>query len=144
MNRIDLSVDNRKRACSEARTVLAHDEAGVGAAILYELDHCYLGEGLDRLPGDEPVCTQLDNCFSSEAAEICRQCLRQPDVQQGYFAHTRLGEILQFAIGALGRFGEIGDIDTLRSLATTDALGRDAIRAIERLEQRLLPPLASC
>lgn len=41
-------------------------------------------------------------------------------------------------VAGLGRFGDLTDIPTLRSIATMDALGSDAIRAIAHLEQRHL------
>lgn len=138
INRIDLPVEARRLACRTALSVLSRHDDGVAAATLHELNRCFLGDGLDRLPGDEPVHAQIDEFFSAEAAEICRRCLDRPELQSGYFAYRDLPEILQFAVAGLGRFGDLTDIPTLRSIAPMDALGSDAILAIARLEQRHL------
>ena len=137
-NRIDLPVEARRLACQTALSVLLQHDDGVAAATLRELDRCFLGEGLDRLPGNEPAHTLIEEFFSAEAAEICRRCLDRPDLQSGYFAYRDLPEILRFAVAGLSRFGDLTDIPTLRSIATMDALGSDAIRAIAGLEQRHL------
>lgn len=136
INRIDLAVEARKFACRTALSVLLRHDDGVAAATLRELDRCFLGEGLDRLPGGEPVHTQIDEFFSTEAAEICRHCLDRPELQSGYFAYWDPPEIFQFAIAGLGRFGDLTDVPRLRAIATMEAVGSDAIRAIARLEQR--------
>jgi hypothetical protein len=138
INRIDLPVEARRLACRTALSVLLRHDDGVAVATLHELDRCFLGEGLDRLPGNEPVHTQIEGFFSAEAAEICRRCLDRPELQSGYFAYRDLSEILRFAVTGLGRFGDLTDIPTLRSIASMDALGSNAIRAIALLEQRHL------
>ncbi len=121
--------DGEQRAVASAR---------FAAATLYELDRYFLGEGLDRLPGNEQVHTQIDKFFLAEAAAICRHCLDRPESQSGYFAYRDLPEILRFAVSGLGRFGDLTDIPTLRALARLDTLGSDVIRAIACLEQRHL------
>jgi hypothetical protein len=140
LNRYDLPMGERLRACSDGLALLAKREDGAATAILHELNRCHLGEGLDRLPGDEPVCKALDEYFREDAAEICRSCLRLPELQKGYFVHSQRNELLEFAIVGLGRWGSIADVDMLRALARSEKLGRSAIQAIAHLEQRVLSP----
>ncbi|OSQ32074.1 hypothetical protein THS27_26275 [Thalassospira sp. MCCC 1A01428] len=138
INRIDLTIEARRLSCRTALSVLLRHDDGVAAATLRELDRCFLGEGLDRLPGGEPVHTHIDEFFSIEAAEICRHCLNRPELQSGYFAYWDLHQVIQFAVAGLGRFGDLTDVPRLRALATMAEVGSDAIRAIACLEQRHL------
>ncbi|MFZ1429691.1 MAG: NERD domain-containing protein [Geminicoccaceae bacterium] len=140
INRHDMPIDQRRVACKDALKVLLCHELGVSAGGLLELSRSYLSEGLDRLPGFEPVYTILGDVFPSEVAEIFRQALLHPERQIGYSLHSSVSEILSFAADALGCWGSPADIAFLRSLATDQTTGSAAIRAIKRLEERQSVP----
>jgi hypothetical protein len=137
LNRRDLPRDDRRSEAAKALvTLLRHDE-GTAANVLQELHRASFlsGEGFDRLPGDEPVCTSIGEAFPDEVADICRHCLWAPDGQHGYFDNyfDRL-EVLSFAIAGLGAWGNSGDIALLRMWSHDDRHGRHAISVIKDLE----------
>lgn len=138
LNRIDLHPEHRQRNCFAPLAVLARHEAGVASAALYELGRCYLGEGLDRLPGAGAPVRSIEADFPDEVAQIFRHCLKSPERQAGYFAHGDLEAIMSCAISGLARTGDAGDLPILRALAASPTLGQTALRAISQLEQRLL------
>ncbi len=140
INRQDMPIDQRRVACKGALEVLLRHELGVSAGGLRELSRSYLPQGLDRLPGSEPVYTVIGDVFPGEVAEIFRQALLHPERQIGYSLHSSASEILSFAADALGYWGSPADIAFLRSLANDQTTGAAAIRAIKRLEERQSVP----
>jgi hypothetical protein len=138
LNRIDLTVERRRGECAGPLAILARHETGVATAVLYELGRCYIGEGLDRLPGAMTPVLSLEVDFPGEVAAIYRQCLRSPELQAGYFAYRDLEAILSWAISGLARVGNIADLETLRMLVTSPTLGRTAVQAVSQLEPKLL------
>ncbi|MGJ8537660.1 MAG: hypothetical protein ACSHW2_10945, partial [Parasphingopyxis sp.] len=138
LNRIDLTSEHRRSECAGPLAVLARHETGVATAVLYELGRCYIGEGLDQLPGATAPVLSIEADFRGEVAAIFRQCLRLPELQVGYFEYRDLEAILTWAIGNLARVGDIADLETLRELVASPTFGRTAIRAISELEPRLL------
>lgn len=138
LNRLDLTIECRRSECAAPLAILAQHEAGVATAVLYELGRCYIGEGLDRLPGATTPTLSLAVDFHDEVAAIFRQCLRLPELQAGYFEYRDLEAILSWAIKGLARVGDIADLETLRALVASPTLGRTAVHAISELEPRLL------
>lgn len=142
LNRSDLAMEDRQSECEPALSTLACHELGVSAAVLDELYGARSSrDGLSRLPGSESVCDSIGEVFPAEIAEICRQCLRFPARQQGYFRYFDHRAVLSFAINALGVWGESTDIALLRELSSDPQLGSDAIRSIRKLEQDQAPIL---
>ncbi|HKO08147.1 MAG TPA: hypothetical protein VJ487_10565, partial [Alphaproteobacteria bacterium] len=135
LNRCDVPMEERRAACAGAIATLSRHDAGVSAGILWELQHSYLGEGLNRLPGSDPVQISLHEPFRSEVAAICRQALIRPQNQKGFFIYTSRDEILEFAVRSLGLCGDQADIAILRDLSSDHRLGHAAIESIRKLEQ---------
>lgn len=138
LNRIDLTTECRRSACAGPLAMLARHETGVAAAVLYELGRCYIGEGLDRLPGATAPALSIEIEFRDEVAAIFRQCLRLPELQAGYFGYRDLEAVLTWAIGGLARVGNVADLETLRTLVASPTLGGAAVRAVRELEPKLL------
>jgi hypothetical protein len=138
LNRLDLTIDLRRSECAGPLAILARHEAGVATAVLYELGRCYIGEGLDRLPGAAAPSLSFEVDFRDEVAAIYRQSLRFPELQAGYFLYRDLEAILSCAMSGLARVGDVTDLETLRMLVASPTLGRTAVRAISELEPRLL------
>jgi hypothetical protein len=134
-------MERRRSECAAALATLARHELGVSATVVSELyrAHSFPGEGLSRLPGSETVCTSIGDAFPAEIAEICRQCLRFPTRQRGYFDYFDQRQVLSFAIDALGTWGDSTDMVLLRELSQDPRHGSDAIRAIKKLEQGQAP-----
>lgn len=138
LNRIDLTIERRRSECTAPLSILARHEAGVATAVLYELGRCYIGEGLDRLPGATTPVLSLEVEFPGEVAAVYRQCPRFPELQAGYFAHRDFEAILNWAISGLAKVGDITDLETLRMLVASPTLGRTAVQAVSELEPKLL------
>ena len=117
LNRLDLTIECRRSECAAPLAILAQHEAGVATAVLYELGRCYIGEGLDRLPGATTPTLSLEVDFHDEVAAIFRQCLRLPELQAGYFEYRDLEAILSWAIKGLARVGDMrrGGADPART-----------------------------
>lgn len=137
MNRIDLSLDQRRAACSEALGILSDHELGVSIGILREFydAHTIWSEGLSRLPGAEPAVISIGACFPAEVSEMARECLRYPTRQRGYFDWLEEKSTFEFAIQVLGQWGNAADIPLLRVWAITPTSGQLALSAIRKLEQ---------
>jgi hypothetical protein len=134
LNRHDLPLETRRANCGPALAILSRHERGVAVGVIREFHRIYVFEGVDRLPGSEPVETWIGNAFPAELAEICRQCLARPEIQEGYFTFKDLPSVLEFAVYGLGVWGSRMDIATLRDLSRLDGLGRFAVAAIKTLE----------
>lgn len=141
LNRSDVTMERRQSECAAALVTLARHELGVSTTVISDLyrAHSFPGEGLARLPGSEIVCTSIGDAFPAEIAEICRQCLRFPTRQRGYFEYFDQRQVLSFAIDALGTWGDCTDMVLLRELSKDPRHGSDAIRAIKKLEQEETP-----
>ncbi|OBX18823.1 hypothetical protein A9995_09680 [Erythrobacter sp. QSSC1-22B] len=140
LNRLDLASEDQRGQCSGPLAILARHKAGAAPAALYEIGRCYIGEGLDRLPGAMAPRLSFETEFRSEVASIFRQCLQFPELQIGYFSHTDLQTILNYAISGMARVGDVTDLATLRALVASPTFGRAAVRAVNDLEARLLDP----
>ncbi|MYM88439.1 hypothetical protein GTP91_14815 [Rugamonas sp. FT82W] len=71
---------------------------------------------------------------------ICRVALTRRDEQVSYFAHERPGtteSIGRFAIQVLAEVGDISDLQLLRGLCDLESYGTSALRAIEKIEERM-------
>ena len=137
LNRFDLSLERRKSECGEALAVLSRHDLGASTGVLRDLDHSHFhfGDRLLRRPDAEKACTSIGEAFPAEVAEICRQCLRSPSLQRGYFEYFDPGEVLAYAVEALGTWGDSADLVLLRSFADNPRLGSNAIGAIKKLER---------
>lgn len=136
LNRCDLSIERRHSECAKPLATLLRHEFGVSAGAMNEFyrAHSLSNQGLSRLPGTEPVYSSIWEIFPAEVAEICRQCLRFPERQGGYFDHFDQPSVLEFAIATLGEWGSATDIVLLRDLSNDAGLGSRAISAIRKLE----------
>jgi hypothetical protein len=135
LNRIDVSVDERKANCGSALSILVDAECVAAASIIREFssERRIWSESIKQIKG-ELATTTLDEAFPNETATIFRHCLGNADRQVGYFQFFDRDELLAFAITGLGRLGNSLDIVLLKQWASHPRFGRTAIASIARLE----------
>lgn len=134
-NRLDISEVKRQLACQESVEILLKNENGVA------LDAIKWSEETQRMhrfaKRDLP---SIIGCFPNQVAEVCRRALQNPSIQKGWspvFSETdRLG-VLEFALDIVGSYGEKVDLTLLREYTKNSNLGKTAIKAIKRLEERI-------
>jgi hypothetical protein len=142
LNRTDLPIQARRANCEQALGLLTKHELGTAASAIREFYRApaMSSEGFHRLPGSEPVQISLGDSFPKQVAEICRECLRNPDRQTGYFRYFTRQDLLIFAIDALARWGDVTDLELLRAVSHAADVGPAAIHAIKTLEQSSISP----
>jgi hypothetical protein len=136
MNRIDLPTEQRHAACSSALATLENRAAAVSAGVLTEFHYAHplWSEGLSRLPGTEPVQFSIAAFFPEMTVRVCRECLRHPDQQRGYFEWLDRQSTFDFAIEILGQWGDATDVLLLRIWSIMPNFGKAALDAIKKLE----------
>jgi hypothetical protein len=92
-------------------------------------------EGLSRLPGAEPAQISIGDAFPIEVAQSARKCLRNPTLQRGYFEWLERDRTLNFAIQALGEWGDPTDIALLRAWSILPSTAQQAFKSIRQLEE---------
>ena len=137
LNRFDLPMERRRSECAQSLATLSRHELGVSANVVGELyrAHSLSSEAFSRLQGSETVYTSIGDAFPAEIAEICRQCVRFPMRQRGYFDYFDRKGALAFAVSGIGQWGDVTDLMLLRELSHDPQLGTAAIRAIKSLDQ---------
>ena len=137
-NRMDLDDEVRRRACKHGLDVLAQEGRTAAVDVIRECEHLS-GEGFRLLSGDAPVAQSVVAQFPAEVVTICRNALRDPKCQVGYFRYWSKFDrqpILQFAIDVLKRYGNAADRGLLRQYTRSREYGKDAIAALKAIEQR--------
>lgn len=131
-----VTTQEKNHRCDDAwRTLLLQRD--VAACVLYHGDRS-LRNGLPYI-GKSKASPSLLQAYPERVAAACREALRHPERQTGYFGHFEhhRPDVLRFAINILGRCGTTGDISLLRNLSEDLQFGTDAIAAIKQLEHAL-------
>jgi len=137
-NRQDLPAVDRRRASAGAWDELRKWELGVALAAMHACADLHFSR--ERWSGFASAPLTILEFFPTEAAEVCRRALENPDRQIGYFRHfesIERDQAFDFAVKVLGDCGNSTDLPFLRGLATSPKLGRSAVNAIRVLEARL-------
>ena len=137
-NRKGIDEQERMAACRRELDVLAQRGKDAALDVICE---CERGaySSLRLLPGNEPVVRSILKWFPTETAAICRNALRKPSRQVGYFAHVsdrNKHRNLSFAISVLEQYGNSTDCSVLRQYATSREYGKHAIAALKAIEDR--------
>lgn len=138
LNRIDMAEEVRRSNCTEPLNVLLKN-TGVALDVVRQCAYVRF-DGTNRFPGTEPVRLSIVDNFPERITEICRLALHSPDIQAGYFRHFSERDrvqVLDFALGVLGRHGNEADLSLLRQFCDDSNQGQSAIKAVKNLEQRV-------
>jgi len=138
LNRIDMAVEIRRSNCREPLNVLLKNTGVALDAVRQCAYVCF--DGTNRFPGAESVRLSIVDNFPERITEICRLALHSTDIQTGYFRHLSERDrvqVLNFALGVLGRHGNEADLSLLRQFSDDSNQGQSAIKAIKNLEQRV-------
>ncbi|MBX3075788.1 NERD domain-containing protein [Candidatus Obscuribacterales bacterium] len=139
LNREDLLWHERRSACEPSLTVLGQPDIGAAAGALLQFEKNFHSREFSNEFSTEAIHRSIVDSFPQEVAEICRQALRRPGAQTGYFKFTDRQKILEFALTTIGKHGNTTDLAYLKRMFATDPeLGPAAIAAIKSLEERLL------
>ncbi|HEU5046539.1 MAG TPA: NERD domain-containing protein [Rickettsiales bacterium] len=126
-------------ACSKSWDILMQHELGIAADVIRECEDVHR-DILARLGKSQEDLSIIKN-FPKEVSEICRQAIKNPDAQQSYYNGDFKFDGFRsrsLCISVLGEYGEIIDLALLRTMVDDKYVGRDAIEAIARLEERHL------
>lgn len=146
LNRADIPKAQRLEGCAAPLALLGRPECTAAVSIIREFsrERSLWMEGLERLAGPEPVQTRLEMAFPIEVAVICRQCLRNPEPQRGYFDFRDLsGQVFDFAIDVLAEYGHVADLPLLQAWSHHARVGKTALAAIARLEEAQAIPASA-
>jgi hypothetical protein len=136
-NRQDLSRGAQAAKCAQAWQLLSQHEHGVSLAALEECEGKFRG-GFSEVLGAEGVERSIAERFPDEVAEICRHAIADGIAQRARHPWTKQDELIGFAISVLGDRGKIIDLTLLRDRVDHPVLGKQAVSAIRRLDERLV------
>ena len=137
-NRIDLDEVSWRRGCEAPVSLLVQLERGAALNVIHLCEEA-LVQRVDRPLGESPVYRSSVQSFSIEAIAICRHALTRPENLIGYFRHYfdfHRQRDLAFAINVLSQYGNSTDSQLLREYANDTFLGKTAIAALRKIEER--------
>lgn len=115
-----------------ARTTLLAHSASASAGALWS--------STSRMLSADGAKTHIANSYPKTALVICRDALKHRESQKSYqeqgFKDDR-ARIASFSIQVIGQFGDADDLTNLRTLCDDEGLGREALDAIKRIEDRI-------
>lgn len=153
MPKSSLDVDEAMRACGElsywacrlsaselesspdtleARTLLLAGSGSVSAGALLA--------STSRMLSSDGARSHLSKNYPTLSLGICREALQRRDSQKSYFEHEfmdRTAEIATFSLQVIGEYGDADDLKSLRALCDDNRLGREALSAIKKIEERV-------
>jgi len=116
----------------EARTFLLAGSGSVGAGALLS--------STSRMLSSDGARTHLAKNYPTLSLSICREALQRRDFQKSYLQHgfkDGTAEIATFSLQVIGEYGDADDLKSLRAVCDDDLLGRDALSAIKKIEDRV-------
>lgn len=84
--------------------------------------------------------THVAKSYPKTAIVICRDALKYRESQKSYQEHgfnDERARIASFSIQVIGQFGDTDDLTTLRAICDDEELGRGALDAIKKIEDRI-------
>lgn len=115
-----------------ARTTLLTHSASASAGVLWS--------STSRMLSSDDAKTQVAKSYPKTALVICRDALKHRESQKSYQEQgfeDEQARIISFSIEVIGQFGDADDLPTLRSLCDHEELGRQALDAIKKIEDRI-------
>lgn len=115
-----------------ARTTLLAHSASASAGALWS--------STSRMLSSDGARTHAAKSYPKTALVICRDALKHRESQKSYQEHgfkDDRASIASFSIQVIGQFGDADDLMTLRTLCDDEGLGREALDAIKKVEDRI-------
>ncbi|MEA9585886.1 NERD domain-containing protein [Xanthomonas sp. WHRI 10064A] len=115
-----------------ARTTLLAHSASASAGALWS--------STSRMLSSDGARTQVAKSYPKTALVICRDALKHRESQKSYEEHgfkDDRASIASFSIQVIGQFGDADDFADLRILCDDEGLGREALDAIKKIEDRI-------
>lgn len=115
-----------------ARTTLLAHSASASAGALWS--------STSRMLSSDGARTHVAKSYPKTALVICRDALKHRESQKLYQEHgfkDDRARIVSFSIQVIGQFGDADDLTTLRTLCDDEGLGREALNAIKKIEDRI-------
>lgn len=116
----------------EARTVLLAGSGSISAGALLS--------STSRMLSSDGTRTHLAKNYPTLSLGICREALQRRDSQKSYLQHGFMdgtAEIAMFSLQVIGEYGDADDLKSLRAVCDDDRLGREALSAIKKIEDRV-------
>lgn len=127
----DSELESSPHTLGARTTLLAHSAfASAGA----------LWSSTSRMLSSDGARTHVAKSYPKTALVICRDALKHRESQKSYQEHgveDDRARIASFSIQVIGQFGDADDLTTLRTLCDDEGLGREALDAIKKIEDRI-------
>lgn len=127
----DSELESSPHTLGARTTLLAHSAAASAGA---------LWSSTSRMLSSDGARTHVAKSYPKTALVICRDALKHRESQKSYQEHgfkDDLARIASFSIQVIGQFGDADDLRTLRTLCDEEGLGREALDAIKKIEDRI-------
>lgn len=124
-------LESSSQTLGARNTLLAHSASASAGA---------LWSSTSRMLSSDGARTHVANSYPDTALVVCRDALTNRKSQKTYHEHgfmDDLARISSFSIQVIGQFGDAADLQNLRCLCDDEALGREAIDAIRKIEDRI-------
>ena len=99
-----------------------------------------LWSSTSRMLSSDGARTHVAKSYPKTALVICREALKHRESQKSYQEHRSEDDrarIASFSIQVIGQFGDADDLTPLRTLCDDEGLGREALDAIKKIEDRI-------
>lgn len=116
----------------EARTLLLAGSGSVSAGALLS--------STSRMLSSDGARSHISKTYPTLSLCVCREALQRRDSQKSYFQHEFMGrtaEIATFSLQVIGEYGDADDLKSLRALCDDNRLGKEALSAIKKIEERV-------
>lgn len=115
-----------------ARTTLLAYSTSASAGALWS--------STSRMLSTDGVRTHVAMSYPNTALAVCRNALTSHESQKTYNEHGVMNDvahIASFSIQVIGQFGDVDDLQLLYSICDEEVLGREALNAIKKIEDRV-------
>ncbi|WP_258397960.1 MULTISPECIES: hypothetical protein [Lonsdalea] len=127
----DYELESSLQTLSARTTLLAHSASASAGA---------LWSSTSRMLSSDGARTHVAKSYTNTALVICRDALSNRELQETYEEHgfmDSLARIASFSIQVIGQFGDADDLQNLRGLGDDEGLGREALDAMKKNEDRI-------
>ncbi|MFP1816322.1 NERD domain-containing protein [Lonsdalea quercina] len=127
----DCELESSTQTLDARTTLLAYSASASAGALWYSTSQMLSSDGAR---------THVATSYPNTALAVCRDALTNRESQKTYHEHgfmNDLARIVSFSIQVIGQFGDVDDLQRLRSLCDEEELGHEALNAIQKIEDRV-------
>lgn len=133
LNRADGNTAHNTQQAKDASRILFASDNAYAIATVWQLRHNLGQSGFHQVFEPDSVIT-IEIAFPEQVVAVSRAGLKKIGSQHDIFDFSRGNEdVNKYAIGLLGRYGSILDLDVLRPLTEHSIYGESAVRAMKEL-----------